>query len=50
MDLLSSGPRRDPDGARRPVAYLLHKLQAVLEGGVLRATGFWRSFIRRSIH
>src|SRR5436189_3276472 len=28
----------------RPVAYLLHRLQAVLQGGVLRATGFLALF------
>src|SRR5437868_10213922 len=28
----------------RPVAYLLHKLQAVLQGGVLRATGLLALF------
>jgi uncharacterized membrane protein (DUF2068 family) len=28
----------------KPVAYLLHKLQAVLAGGVLRATGFLALF------
>jgi hypothetical protein len=32
----------------KPVAYLLHKLQAVLAGSTLRATGFWHCFSQRS--
>jgi len=45
MDLLSSWAADEILMEHsRPVAYLLHKLQAVLEGGVLRATGFLALF------
>jgi uncharacterized membrane protein (DUF2068 family) len=45
MDLLSSWAADEILMEHsRPVAHLLHKLQAVLEGGVLRATGFLALF------
>ena len=45
MDLLSSWAADEILMEHsRPVAYSLHKLQAVLEGGVLRATGFLALF------
>jgi hypothetical protein len=34
----------------KAVAYLLHKLQAVLAGGTLRATGLLALFYRSSFH
>jgi len=44
MDFLSIGRGRILLEHSRPVAFLLHKLQAVLAGGTLRATGFLALF------